>query len=48
MFAPTLTARCSTSRLASDVVTMPVTAVTASPALSPSTVSRFHSLPMFF
>ena len=47
-FAPDFTACCSTASVAIDVVTTPVTTVEGSPALIASTVSAFHSTPMFF
>ncbi len=47
-FAPAFTACCSTASVAIDVVTTPVTTVEGSPALTVSTVSAFHSTPMFF
>jgi lysophospholipase L1-like esterase len=46
--APAFTACCSTAVVASAVVTMPVTAVAASPALRPSTVSAFQSTAICF
>src|SRR5262245_44561217 len=47
-FAPACTAFCSTSSVAIEVVTTPVTTVDGSPALKVSTVSLLHSTPMFF
>ena len=47
-FAPARTAFCSTSSVAIDVVTTPVTIVDGSPALNVSTSSLPQSTPMFF
>src|SRR5215203_5002924 len=47
-FAPAFTAFCSTSSVAMEVVTTPVTTVDGSPALNVSTSSLLHSTPMFF
>ena len=47
-FAPLCTAFWSTSSVAIDVVTTPVTTVDGSPALNVSTSSLLHSTPMFF
>ena len=47
-FAPACTAFCSTSSVAIDVVTTPVTTVDGSPALNVSTSSAPQSTPMFF
>src|SRR6476469_594856 len=46
-FAPAWTAFCSTSSVAIEVVTTPVTTVDGSPALNVSTSSLRHSTPMF-
>ena len=47
-FAPACTAFCSTSSVAIDVVTTPVTTVDGSPVLNVSTSSLLQSTPMFF
>src|SRR5262252_4653457 len=47
-FAPAWTAFCSTSSVAIDVVTTPVTMVDGSPALNVSTSSLLQPTPMFF